>query len=107
MSKSKKNVIDPEDIIKTYGADTARWFMLSDSPPDRDLDWTEAGITGAWRFANRLWRLVANSADSLPTEPTISENAEIRSAIHAAIAGVTEDWRLSTSTVPSPVYTNW
>ncbi len=91
MSKSKKNVIDPEDIIKTYGADTARWFMLSDSPPDRDLDWTEAGISGAWRFANRLWRLVENSADSLPTEPTISENAEIRRAIHAAIAGVTED----------------
>ena len=91
MSKSKKNVIDPEDIIKTYGADTARWFMLSDSPPDRDLDWTEAGITGAWRFVNRLWRLVANSADSLPKEPAISGNAEIRGAIHAAIAGVTED----------------
>ncbi|MGB0630684.1 MAG: leucine--tRNA ligase, partial [Alphaproteobacteria bacterium] len=91
MSKSKKNVIDPEDIIKTYGADTARWFMLSDSPPDRDLDWTEAGITGAWRFANRLWRLVANAADALPPDPAVSENADIRRAIHAAIAGVTED----------------
>ena len=91
MSKSKKNVIDPEDIIKTYGADTARWFMLSDSPPDRDLDWTEAGITGAWRFANRLWRLVANAAGSLPEDTGSSENAEMRPAIHAAIAGVTED----------------
>ena len=91
MSKSKKNVIDPEDIIKTYGADTARWFMLSDSPPDRDLDWTEAGITGAWRFANRLWRLVANAAGSLPEDTGSSENAEMRRAIHAAIAGVTED----------------
>ncbi|MEK9646593.1 MAG: leucine--tRNA ligase, partial [Alphaproteobacteria bacterium] len=66
MSKSKKNVIDPEDIITTYGADTARWFMLSDSPPDRDLDWTEAGITGAWRFVNRLWRLVTSRAAALP-----------------------------------------
>ena len=91
MSKSKKNVIDPEDIIKTYGADTARWFMLSDSPPDRDLDWTEAGITGAWRFANRLWRLVANAAGSLPEDTGSSENAEMHRAIHAAIAGVTED----------------
>ena len=91
MSKSKKNVIDPEDIIKTYGADTARWFMLSDSPPDRDLDWTEAGITGAWRFANRLWRLVANAADTLPAGGPVSENAGIRRAIHAAISGVTED----------------
>ena len=91
MSKSKKNVIDPEDIIKTYGADTARWFMLSDSPPDRDLDWTEAGITGAWRFANRLWRLVANAAGSLPDENSAGDNAEIQRAILAAIAGVTED----------------
>ena len=104
MSKSKKNVIDPEDIIKTYGADTARWFMLSDSPPDRDLDWTKPA-SQAWRFANRLWRLVANSAD-LSDRADNRENAEIR-AIHAAIAGVTEIWRLSTSTVPSPVYTSW
>jgi len=58
MSKSLKNVVDPESIIGTYGADTARLFMLSDSPPDRDLDWTDAGIEGAWRFANRLWRLI-------------------------------------------------
>ena len=58
MSKSKKNVVDPTQIIETYGADTARWFMLSDSPPERDLEWTEAGVEGAWRFTQRLWRLV-------------------------------------------------
>jgi leucyl-tRNA synthetase len=58
MSKSRKNVVDPESIIETYGADTARLFMLSDSPPDRDLDWTDAGIEGAWRYINRLWRMV-------------------------------------------------
>ncbi len=93
MSKSKKNVIDPEDIITTYGADTARWFMLSDSPPDRDLDWTEAGITGAWRFVNRLWRLVTSRAAALPPPGTAPEAdaAELRRAVHAAIAGVTED----------------
>lgn len=58
MSKSKKNVVDPEGILDAYGADTARLFMLSDSPPDRDLEWSEAGIDGAWRFVNRLWRMV-------------------------------------------------
>ena len=54
MSKSKKNVVDPDDIIASYGADTARWFMLSDSPPDRDVIWTEAGVEGAFRFVQRL-----------------------------------------------------
>ncbi|MBH1997981.1 MAG: leucine--tRNA ligase [Sphingomonadaceae bacterium] len=57
MSKSKKNVVDPDDIIAQYGADAVRWFMLSDSPPERDLPWTESGIEGSWRFVNRLWRL--------------------------------------------------
>ena len=109
MSKSKKNVIDPEDIINTYGADTARWFMLSDSPPERDLDWTESGISGAWRFCNRLWRLVAANVAALPAQgaesgdtasagaasldakPEGDGTAAIRRAIHAAIAGVTDD----------------
>ena len=97
MSKSKKNVIDPEDIIASYGADTARWFMLSDSPPERDLDWTESGIAGAWRFANRLWRLVATNVDRLPPAGTTPGNsaddaiAGLRRSVHAAIAGVTED----------------
>ncbi len=58
MSKSKKNVVDPSDIINTYGADTARWFMLSDSPPDRDLQWTETGIVASHKFINKLWDLV-------------------------------------------------
>jgi leucyl-tRNA synthetase len=57
MSKSKKNVVDPEAIIGAYGADTARIYMMSDSPPERDLEWTEAGIEGAWRYVNRLWRM--------------------------------------------------
>ncbi|VVT02430.1 leucine--tRNA ligase [Erythrobacter sp. EC-HK427] len=59
MSKSKKNVVDPEDIIRDYGADAVRWFMLSDSPPERDLPWSEAGIEGCGRFVQRLWRLFA------------------------------------------------
>ena len=62
MSKSKKNTVDPDDIIAAYGADTARWFMLSDSPPDRDVIWTEEGVQGAWRFVQRLWRLVGDAA---------------------------------------------
>ena len=57
MSKSKKNVVDPDHIIASYGADAVRWFMLSDSPPERDLPWSEAGIEGCWRFVQRLWRL--------------------------------------------------
>ena len=65
MSKSKKNVVDPDDIIASYGADTARWFMLSDSPPERDVIWTEAGVEGAHRFVQRLWRLVSEAAPAL------------------------------------------
>ncbi|MBI4047623.1 MAG: class I tRNA ligase family protein, partial [Devosia nanyangense] len=61
MSKSKKNVIDPDEIVATYGADTARWFMLSDSPPERDVQWTEAGIEGASRFQQRVWKLVTDT----------------------------------------------
>ena len=60
MSKSKKNTIDPRHIIDTYGADTARLFMLSDSPPERDLEWTDAGVDGAWRYLGRLYRLVTD-----------------------------------------------
>ncbi len=62
MSKSKKNVVDPQDILDTYGADAARLFILSDSPPERDLEWSEAGLEGAWRFINRLYRLVSENA---------------------------------------------
>ncbi|MEM7617474.1 MAG: leucine--tRNA ligase, partial [Pseudomonadota bacterium] len=63
MSKSKKNVVDPMNIINSYGADTARLFMLSDSPPERDLEWSDAGIDGAWKYINRLWRLAKNIID--------------------------------------------
>ena len=65
MSKSKKNVVDPDDIIASYGADTARFFVLSDSPPDRDVIWTEAGVEGSHRFVQRVWRLVSEAADLL------------------------------------------
>ncbi|PWW00560.1 leucyl-tRNA synthetase [Hoeflea marina] len=65
MSKSKKNVVDPDDIIASYGADTARWFMLSDSPPERDVIWTESGVEGAHRFVQRIWRLLGESSDVL------------------------------------------
>ena len=63
MSKSKKNVIDPENIINEYGADTARLFMLSDSPPERDINWSLAGINGAWKFTQKFWRTVADCRD--------------------------------------------
>jgi len=94
MSKSKKNVVDPEDIIATYGADTARWFMLSDSPPERDLEWTDSGISGAWRFVNRLWRLISqdNVSPSKIDQPVINGDfLAARQQIHQTIAGVTED----------------
>tara|TARA_R110002050_G_scaffold82286_4_gene176185 strand:+ start:56103 stop:58715 length:2613 start_codon:yes stop_codon:yes gene_type:complete len=65
MSKSKKNVVDPDDIIDSYGADTARFFMLSDSPPERDVIWTEAGVEGAHRFVQRIWRLLGEAAGNL------------------------------------------
>jgi leucyl-tRNA synthetase len=64
MSKSRRNTVDPNDIMETYGADTARWFMLSDSPPERDVIWTEEGIAGAGRFVQRVWRIVADAAEA-------------------------------------------
>ena len=63
MSKSKKNIVEPSHIIESYGADTARLFMLSDSPPSRDLEWSIAGIDGCWKYVNRIWRLVAKLKD--------------------------------------------
>jgi leucyl-tRNA synthetase len=97
MSKSKHNTVDPDDIIATYGADTARWFMLSDSPPDRDVIWTEEGVQGAWRFVQRLWRLV-NEAAGVAAPPgalrpaAFSEAAlALRKSAHRALARVSED----------------
>ena len=97
MSKSKRNVVDPETIIDTYGADTARLFMLSDSPPERDLEWTDAGIDGAWRYVNRLWRLVTERAGALAEKGAdqpigIGPDAEAANCtIHKTIQGVTDD----------------
>ena len=97
MSKSKKNVVDPDEIIRDYGADTARWFMLSDSPPERDLEWTEAGVTGAWRFQQRLFRIASTAIEVLPAAgtprpATFSEAAiALRRAAHKSIAGISTD----------------
>ena len=97
MSKSKRNVVDPDDIIDQYGADTARWFVLSDSPPERDLLWTEAGIEGAWRFVQRIYRMVEEPAVSLAAVGSvIPENLSdgalaLRKATHKTIKGVTAD----------------
>jgi leucyl-tRNA synthetase len=92
MSKSKKNVVDPDDIIASYGADTARWFMLSDSPPERDVIWTEEGVQGAYRFVQRVWRLVNETAiaDVDASRPDlIGEKAEaLRKATHRTLAAV-------------------
>ncbi len=91
MSKSKKNVVDPEEIIDRYGADVARLFMLSDSPPARDLDWTEAGVEGAWRYLNRLWRLV-DEAPEAPAGVGASDKAEaLRNETHKTVDAITGD----------------
>ena len=86
MSKSKKNTVDPDAIIANYGADAARWFMLSDSPPERDLPWSEAGIEGCWRFVQRLWRLF----DQIDESATGEDKALARKA-HQAIVAVADD----------------
>ncbi|HLN86201.1 MAG TPA: leucine--tRNA ligase [Candidatus Limnocylindrales bacterium] len=95
MSKSKKNTVDPDDIIAAYGADTARWFMLSDSPPERDVIWTEEGVQGAWRFVQRLWRLVGEIAGikAPTTRPAaFGEQAlTVRKTAHRALAHVSDD----------------
>jgi leucyl-tRNA synthetase len=86
MSKSKKNTVDPEPIVEQYGADAVRWFMLSDSPPERDLPWSEAGIEGAWRFVQRLWRLF----DGEKAGGEVKDTALDRKT-HQTIAGIADD----------------
>ena len=86
MSKSKKNVVDPDDIIAQYGADAVRWFMLSDSPPERDLPWTESGIEGSWRFINRLWRLFGEADKSAE-----GQDKALDRKLHQTIDGVAKD----------------
>jgi len=95
MSKSKKNVVDPEHIIRAYGADTARLFMLSDSPPDRDLDWTDSGVEGAWRYLNRLWRLVENldasAAEALDLDALNLATLDVLRLAHKTIGSISAD----------------
>jgi leucyl-tRNA synthetase len=97
MSKSKKNVVDPEAILERFGADTARWFMLSDTPPERDIEWTEAGVEGAWRFTQRLWRQVGDAIregaaiGARPSEETSEAALDLRRATHRSLSAITED----------------
>ncbi|HEY5226207.1 MAG TPA: leucine--tRNA ligase, partial [Methylovirgula sp.] len=97
MSKSKRNTIDPDEIIESFGADTARWFMLSDSPPERDVIWTEEGVQGAARFVQRAWRLtgelagVAAASDAARPNQFSAPAMEIRKAAHGALLKVGED----------------
>jgi leucyl-tRNA synthetase len=96
MSKSKRNTVGLDEIAGTAGADTARWFILSDSPPERDVIWTEEGAQGVWRFVQRLWRLIADAAQvaaaDLPRPVEFSPGAlALRKAAHRALARVSED----------------
>ncbi|MBV6658916.1 MAG: leucine--tRNA ligase [Devosiaceae bacterium] len=98
MSKSKKNVVDPTTIIETYGADTARWFMLSDTPPERDIEWTDAGAEGAHRHIQRVWRLVSEvaavtPADALDSKPDSfgAEALALRKTSHRMVHAVADD----------------
>ena len=97
MSKSRRNTIDPDEIISTYGADTARWFMLSDSPPERDVIWTEAGVQGAFKQTQRLWRLTCEVervvGSERPPQPSHygEEASRIRRVAHAALAKIEDE----------------
>jgi leucyl-tRNA synthetase len=84
MSKSKRNTVDPEPILDQYGADAVRWFMLSDSPPERDLEWSEAGIEGAARFVQRVWRLASGATDGT------RDDGALQRKLHKTIAAVSE-----------------
>jgi leucyl-tRNA synthetase len=91
MSKSKRNTIDPGEIIDRYGADTARWFILSDNPPDRDMEWTEAGVAGAYRFTQRIFRLAENApAVTARPDDFAAAGRALRRVTHKTIAAVTE-----------------
>jgi leucyl-tRNA synthetase len=91
MSKSKRNTVDPDDIIETYGADVARWFMLSDSPPDRDVIWSDERVQGASRFVQRLWRVIGEAAEVAKAAPSARpaafgpEALALRKAAHGAL----------------------
>jgi leucyl-tRNA synthetase len=94
MSKSKKNVVDPQKIIDSFGADTARFFMLSDSPPNRDMEWSESGVDGAWRFLNKLWKFVhslevVDKQENLPSELS-DQNKQLLVSLNFAIEEITK-----------------
>mgnify|MGYP000895457287 CR=1 FL=1 len=94
MSKSKKNTVDPSDIIAEWGADTARWFVLSDSPPDRDVIWTAAGVEGAHRFVQRVWRLIGDGKGLIgatATGPRSDAALALAKATHKTVAAVEDD----------------
>ncbi|MES2750645.1 MAG: leucine--tRNA ligase [Pseudomonadota bacterium] len=111
MSKSKRNTVDPDDIIGSYGADTARWFMLSDSPPDRDVIWSEEGVQGASRFVQRIWRLVNAAASHLPASGTAAPSDHpgakaLRMIAHRTLADVSNAIeRLRFNTAIAKLYT--
>lgn len=96
MSKSKGNTVDPDEIFENYGADTARLFILSDSPPARDFDWSDAGVEGCYKFLNRVWRLVSTNQEKIIfdyklSEKLTKENDDLVRLVHMAIKGVTND----------------
>jgi leucyl-tRNA synthetase len=98
MSKSKRNTIDPDDIIGEYGADVARWFVLSDSPPERDVIWTEEGVRARWVFVQKLWRLIREAAEiggvAAAAQPPVEMDTAglaLRKAAHGALAKVSDD----------------
>ncbi len=96
MSKSKGNTVDPDEIFENYGADTARLFILSDSPPARDFDWSDAGVEGCYKFLNRVWRLVASNEQNINLNYTLGsnlakDNDDLVRNVHMAIKGITND----------------
>ncbi len=96
MSKSKGNTVDPDEIFENYGADTARLFILSDSPPARDFDWSDAGVEGCYKFLNRVWRLVASNAENINLNYSLAstlskENDDLVRTVHMQIKGITND----------------
>ena len=96
MSKSKKNIVDPQNIVETYGADTARWFILSDTPPERDIQWTDKGVEASSKFIQKAWKLINDGKSKLPKnnqnipQKFSSEAIEIRKVTHRAISDVTD-----------------
>ena len=96
MSKSKGNTVDPDEIFENYGADTARLFILSDSPPARDFDWSDAGVEGCYKFLNRVWRLISTNSENVKLDykiefPLTKGNDDLVREVHMAIKGISND----------------